>query len=407
MVAEHQESAAGEAIQGVVLSGGGASGAYEVGVLKALLTAGERPLNPRVFAGTSIGSFNASFLVSQWDSLGRSAIANLEALWRAKLGTFLGGLGRANGMFRVRGSPIDLLDPTAYLPNPLRPLARLAEDGFFFFFEAMRRLSYLGLSQENVLQRSVNTFDLGLLLATRSWHETLEGIDFSAIRHSTRQLRIAATNWQTGELRVFGNRDMTDATGAIAIQASSAIPGLMPLVRIGSEPHVDGGVVMNTPLELGIKAGAGELHVVYLDPAVRAIPTAVLNSTLDSTYRQQLISWATVMNEDIETARWVNRTLLALQRMREDPRASAEEVVWLERELGVEGLRLLTVHRYHPRDDLAGGALGLLNFDRAHVAHLIERGFDDATHHDCVEAGCVLAGGGEAMPEAASPGARG
>jgi len=397
--AAHHEGAAGESV-GVVLSGGGASGAYEVGVLKALLTVGERPLDPRVFAGTSIGSFNASFVVSQWDSQGRSAVANLEALWLGRLGTFLGGAGRANGMFRLRGSPLDLLDPTAYLPNPLRPLARLAEDGAFLFFEALRRLSYLGLSGDKVLQRAANVFDVGLLLATGSWHETIAGIDFSAIRHSTRQLRLAATNWQTGELRVFANRDLTDEAGPTAIQASSAIPGLMPVVRIGSEPHVDGGVVMNTPLELGIKAGAVELHVVYLDPAVRAIPTAALDSTLDSAYRQQLISWATVMNEDIETARWVNRTLLALRRMREDPRASAEEVAWLERELGVSGRKLLTVHRYHPRDDLAGGALGLLNFDREHIAHLVKRGFDDATHHDCVESGCVLPDGGEAMPEA-------
>jgi predicted acylesterase/phospholipase RssA len=394
----------GKPCQGVVLSGGGASGAYEVGVLKALLTTDERPgaghlhrrvpLDPLVFAGTSIGSFNASFLVAQWDSQGRSAVANLEAIWLDTLATFLGGRGRANGLFRVRGSPVDLLDPTAYLPNPMRPLVRLAEDGIYFLFEAMRRVSYLGLSPENVPQRAANLFDVALLLATESWKETLRSLDFSAIRHSTRMLRIAATNWQSGELRVFANRDMTNETGPIAIEASSAIPGLLPVVRIGAEPFVDGGVVMNTPLALGIKAGADELHVIYLDPALRAIPTAALNSTLDSAYRQQVISWATVINEDIATTRWVNRTLLALQKLRQDPRSNAAEISWLERELGAEGLRLLTVHRYHPRDDLAGGALGLLNFNRSHVAHLIERGFDDATHHDCVESECVLIGGG-------------
>jgi predicted acylesterase/phospholipase RssA len=379
--------------QGVVLSGGGASGAYEVGVLKALLTAGERPLEPQVFAGTSIGSFNASFLVSQWDSQGRSSIANLEALWLGRLATSLGGLGRANGLFRIRGSPIDMLDPTAYLPNPLRPLFRVAEDGAFFFLDAMRRLAYIGQSRESLLQRLANVLDVSLLLATESWAELLRGIDFSAIRHSTRRLRIAATNWQTGELRVFANRDMTNETGPLAIQASSAIPGLLPLVLIGAEPHVDGGVVMNTPLDIAIKAGTDELHVIYLDPAVRAIPTAALNSTIDSAYRQQLISWATVMTEDIETTRWVNRTLQALQHLREDGRGP-EEIAFLERELKVEGLRPLTVHRYHPADDLAGGALGLLNFDRPHIERLIERGFDDARHHDCVQAQCVLLGGG-------------
>ena len=403
MALEVRAPESGKPFAGVVLSGGGASGAYEVGVLKALLTAGERPFDPRVFAGTSIGSFNAAFLVSQWDGQGRLAIANLEALWRETLSRPLGGSGRANGMFRFRGSPLDLLDPAAYLPNPLRPLGRLAEDGAFFLFEAMRRISYLGLSPENLLQRAGNLFDVGLLLATEPWEELTGAIDFSAIRHSTRALRIAATNWQTGELRVFANRDMTNETGPLAIQASSAIPGLLPLVRIGSEPHVDGGVVMNTPLNLAIKAGVDELHAVYLDPAVRAIPTATLGSTLDSAYRQQVISWAKVMNEDIETARWVNRTLRALQLLREDARAKPGEVDWLVGELDVEGRKPLTIHRYHPHDDLAGGALGMLNFDRRHVERLIERGFDDARHHDCDESGCVLPDGEERLPEVLPP----
>jgi len=211
----------------------------------------------------------------------------------------------------------------------------------------------------------------------------------------TRQLRIAATDWNSGALRVFANRELTNEAGPLAVQASAAVPGLLPAVLIGSEPHVDGGVVMNTPLALGIRAGADELHVVYLDPDVRAIPPAALNSTLDSSYRQQVISWAKVVNGDVEDARWVNRRVQALTRLREASRVDPAEVSRLEREMGVAGRRLLTIHRYHPHDDVAGGALGLLNFDRKHVAHLIERGFDDATHHDCVEAGCVLPGSDE------------
>src|ERR1700674_5214078 len=240
MAEEHQQSAGGGAVQGVVLSGGGASGAYEVGVLKALLTTADRadarhlhprvPLDPLVFAGTSIGSFNASLLVAPWDSQGQAAVANLEAIWLDELATFLGGLGRANGLFRIRGSPLDLLDPTAYLPNPMRPLIRLAGARIHIFCEALGRMSYVGLTRENVLQRAANLFDVALLLGTESWKETLRNIDFSAIRHSTRRLRIAATNWQTGELRVFTNRDMTNETGPVAIEASSAIPGLLPVV---------------------------------------------------------------------------------------------------------------------------------------------------------------------------------
>src|ERR1700674_1151462 len=387
-------------VQCVVLSGGGASGAYEVGVLKALLPGGGLPLDPSIFAGTSIGSFNAAFLVSQWDWQGRSAVANLEAVWIDTLARRMGSLARGNGMFRIRANPIDLLDPTSYLPNPLRPLVRLAKDGVSILADSLERLSYVVGTDDPVAERAVSLFDVALLLATNPWEEVTASLDSSAIRHSTRQLRIAATNWNSGELRVFANRDMTNDTGPRAIQASSAIPGVLPGVLIGAEPHVDGGVVMNTPLALGIGAGAEELHVVYLDPDVRAIPTSSLNSTLDSSYRQQLISWAKVVNGDIEDARWVNRRLQAMQRLQAELGSNPAEVSRLAEEIGVAGRRLLTIHRYHPRDDLAGGALGLLNFDRRHVAHLIERGFDDATHHDCDESKCVLPGHEEPLPEA-------
>ena len=76
---------------GLVLSGGGATGAYEVGVLKALLTGhssvtGGRPLELGSIAATSIGSFNASVLLSNYD--GRAwdgALAALESTWVDKI----------------------------------------------------------------------------------------------------------------------------------------------------------------------------------------------------------------------------------------------------------------------------------------------------------------------------------
>ena len=63
----------------LVQSGGGASGAYAVGVMKALFN-GESPstknkeagpeaaperLNPDIFTGTSVGSFNATYMASK------------------------------------------------------------------------------------------------------------------------------------------------------------------------------------------------------------------------------------------------------------------------------------------------------------------------------------------------------
>lgn len=377
-------------VQGVVLSGGGASGAYEVGVLKALLNRAERPLAPEVFTGTSIGSFNASFMVSQWDTFGSAAAANLEQVWRGRLANRAGGWG-ANGLYRVRASPLDLLDPAGYVPNPLRPFMRLAGDGFYFFFEALSRISMLPLGEGDLLGRAANLIDVSAALATEPWQETIRTLDFAAIRNSSRALRLAATNFESGKLRVFENRDMTDEMGALAIRASSAIPGLLPAVAIGAQMHVDGSVVMNTPLTLGINAGADELHVIYLDPSLEQIPVATLQSSVDSAYRQQVIGWSKIVNENLAAASRINSSVHAIDRLRRDPRASAAvDVDRLADDLHVRRLKAISVHRYHPHDDLAGGALGLLNFRPDHIGRLIERGFEDAVRHDCDESKCVL-----------------
>jgi NTE family protein len=102
----------------VVLSGGGADGAYEVGVMKALFSgkAGssgksalpEGPIEPEIFSGTSIGSFNAALIVSQWDQLGAAAVSDLERVWREVLAERIDGTG--NGGYRFRGNPLDYLD---------------------------------------------------------------------------------------------------------------------------------------------------------------------------------------------------------------------------------------------------------------------------------------------------------
>src|SRR5437868_3503224 len=71
----------------IVLSGGGATGAYEVGVLKALLGGASpatnfSPLRPDIISGTSIGAFNAAALVSRsWESC-LAAVTHLEQVWK-------------------------------------------------------------------------------------------------------------------------------------------------------------------------------------------------------------------------------------------------------------------------------------------------------------------------------------
>src|SRR5260370_11644722 len=89
-----------------------------------------------------------------------------------------------------------------------------------------------------------------------------------AIRNSGGLIRIAATNWKTGGLATFGNADITHD----AVLASAAIPGIFPAVRIGADPYMDGGILMNTPLNPAIDLGADVVHVVPLDPSIHNLP---------------------------------------------------------------------------------------------------------------------------------------
>ena len=390
--------------QALVLSGGGANGAYEVGVLKALFNGRCKDIvapDPELFFGTSVGSYNAAFLVSHWDEFGPAAVANLELAWRELLA---GDVGR-NGAFRFRGDPGYFLDPSSYLPNPLQPLLNLARDSAFLTWEGIQRAVYVTTSsQESLRERTANLFDFSAFVSTEPYDRTIrQTLDFAAIRRAedTRKLRIFATNWTTGRVRMFENHDLTDSLGPLVIRASGAVPGIFPAVAVGAEPYVDGSILMNTPLRPALDQGADILYVVYLDPDVASIPLSTLDSTVAASYRMHQISWAALINAEIERARRINRGLAVFGRI-----ARGEPVPELEIDDLAKGAvhalgglrthlhdyRPITIHRFHPRDDIAGGPLGLLNLDRRHVDDLIQRGFSDTTLHNCVREGCIIPG---------------
>ncbi|HKH50097.1 MAG TPA: patatin-like phospholipase family protein [Thermoanaerobaculia bacterium] len=387
-------------IQALVLSGGGANGAYEVGILKALFSGRCKPVgtvDPDYFFGTSVGAFNASFLVSQWEEYGPAAVSNLERVW---LETMAGDTG-SNGAFRFRGDPTYFLNPASYLPNPFRPLLEMARDSAYLSWEGLQRAVYFTTErQETVWERAANLFDFSAVVSLEPFDQTIRNtINFGAIRQSgdRRKLRIFATNWLTGQLRIFENRDMTENLGPQAIQASSAIPGVFPSVTVGAEVFVDGSVLMTTPLRPALDVGTDILHVVYLDPDVASIPLSTLDSTVAASYRLQTISWAALIEREIDRARRINRGLALFNRIREGGTTGREELDELAKGaisvLGgehPETYRPVTIHRYHPRDELGRGPLSLLNLDRDHVDELIQRGFSDASLHNCEKEGCVL-----------------
>src|SRR5262245_48537796 len=72
----------------LVLQGGGALGAYECGVYKALIPHFEREgYSLSVVAGTSIGAINASVIASRYREDRDRGVGALEELWTERLAT--------------------------------------------------------------------------------------------------------------------------------------------------------------------------------------------------------------------------------------------------------------------------------------------------------------------------------
>ncbi len=384
----------------VVLSGGGAYGAFEVGVLKALAAGAspavaDRPLELDILTGTSVGSFNAAVLAAHAGDGAPAAVARLEHLWLERVA---GRNGDGNGVYRFRANPLDYMSPGRLARHPLQPWSHMMEDGAFFARDWLERGVNFLRSSGSLAHRTLELADLGAMITTAPFRQLVEEVvDLDRIRSSEVALRISTTNWETGKLRVFSNPDLDDRNGHDAILASSSLPGFFPAVTIDDEPYVDGGIVMNTPLTPAIDSGAETLHVVYLDPDVGQIPRHRLRNTLDTFDRLLAILFASQMNEEITNARWINRGLGVLERAarnRGAPPDGLEAFVRvaarIEKRLRDQRpFRKLTIHRYHPTEDL-GGAIGFLDFRHDHLEELVARGHAEAAGHDCDVAGCVL-----------------
>src|SRR4029077_14175046 len=85
-------------------------------------------------------------------------------------------------------------------------------------------------------------------------------------------LAVVATVLNAGKPAVFRSGDLTPA-----LLASTAIPGIFPMVRVGDREHFDGGVVDNTPLNIAVDDGAREILAISL---MGGVEYAVLPNSL-------------------------------------------------------------------------------------------------------------------------------
>ena len=235
---------------GLILSGGGARGAYEVGVLEYIFSefADARGNAPKVdlISGTSVGAVNGAFVASAIGEM-PGALKQLVSIWTdLELPHVLGfGLRQAAGLYRV------LLGGTGQARGVFDPAPLSA-----------------------------------LVGRTVRWRRLRRNIRSGALR----ALTVSTTHVGTGQPVIF-----VDAAPGIGIPkglglhalvrrakigqhhvlASAAIPLIFPAVEIGDEIHCDGGLRLNTPMGPSVHLGMNRLLVVGLSTPHAADKRAV------------------------------------------------------------------------------------------------------------------------------------
>ncbi|HUH93047.1 MAG TPA: patatin-like phospholipase family protein [Casimicrobiaceae bacterium] len=201
----------------LVLQGGGALGAYQVGVYEALHEAG---IEPDWVIGTSIGAINGAIIAGNRP---QDRLSRLERFWSAVEHRGLVELPRAAAGFASAFANLTTLAhgiAPFFTPNPASWLG-----------------PHIPLGIESAAYYS-----------TAPLAETLGPlIDLEHVNGHGTRLTVGAVNVNTGEMRYFDSRD--EPLALHHVLASGALPPAFPAVRIGGEPYWDGGIYSNTPLE--------------------------------------------------------------------------------------------------------------------------------------------------------------
>jgi NTE family protein len=225
----------------LVLSGGGARGAYEIGVLRYVLGKLTPRLGdsarPRIFSGTSVGAINACAIAAHHD-VADFGIRHLAERWR-QLGlehVFQLGWGDLAALVRWLfgsgnpGGPRSLLDA--------KPLAELVRSVIPW------RSLHQGVADRRVI-----------------------GVTVSATDVETGHTVVFMETEATPPLFSSGDRAVDWTVVRLTPQhalASAAIPIIFPTVRVAGRMYSDGSLRQNTPIAPALRLGAGRVLVVGL-----------------------------------------------------------------------------------------------------------------------------------------------
>ena len=226
---------------GLVLPGGGARAAYQVGVLKAIseLIPDSNPF--RIISGTSAGAINASLLASRSQSL-KEAVEVLSGVWcnfktnkvyRTETTVMLKSIFQ--WLLTVSSGGVLAKNPKSLLDNS--PLRQLLEDT---------------INLEGI-KNNINKGNLDAFAITAASYSSKKSVTFFQSEEDD-------IDWERF-LRVGVKTDIL----IDHLMASIALPLIFPAVKINNEYFGDGAMRQATPLSPAIRLGAEKLLIITTD----------------------------------------------------------------------------------------------------------------------------------------------
>jgi NTE family protein len=290
---------------GLIMSGGGARAAYQVGVLRAIVRI--LPLgapNPfRIICGTSAGAINAASLASNIDDFDL-AVRRLARAWgNLHVGQVYRAdfLGTARTFFRCLGA---LLRGGLHRPEPISLLDCAPLETFL-----------KGMIDFGRIRQTISAGHLSALCVTASSYTSGDSISFFQGDGSQQTWRRAHRVGRPTEI------------GLAHVLASCALPIAFPVVRIDEEHFGDGSMHQLAPISSALHLGADRVLVIGVGSAShggRGAPDAKVWPSLAQIAGHMLDAiFIDTLDMDLERLRRVNQTIAQISAARRTKDARA------------------------------------------------------------------------------------